>query len=78
MKTETETNKLAEFLADKRTLEFFGPGFALKADILASMIRGDGRGCLTRIAKLHSVTRSAASAQARRAQAIFGKTDLPS
>jgi hypothetical protein len=72
VRAEPNTN-LARWLTDARTAAFFGSSFALKADVLACLIR---RGNLSDVARAHGVSRAAASKQGRRAKALFGNLQL--
>jgi transposase-like protein len=67
------TNHLLEWLTDPRTLEYFGPTFKLRADVLACVIKS---GNLSEVARRHDVSRAAASKQARRVKSIFPVVNL--
>lgn len=62
-------SNLLRWLTDRRTAEYFGDTFKLRADVLAAVITG---GNLAEVARQHGVTRAAASKSARRAKALFG------
>ena len=69
---EPEPNSnLDRWLTDARTVEFFGPSWQLKADILRHLIEGGGS--LAEIARQHHVSRSAVSKHFRTAKAIWQK-----
>lgn len=57
-----------EFLTDRRTLEFFGDAFALKAEVLTAILTGAS---LADVALRNGVTREAVYKQARKARRIF-------
>ncbi|MEI9961791.1 MAG: hypothetical protein WDM76_11840 [Limisphaerales bacterium] len=74
--TRSDTLKsanLIHWLTDPRTLEYFGPTFRLRADVLAAVITN---GNMAAVARQHGVTRAAAAKNSRRAKRIFGDFKL--
>ena len=63
-------NYLISWLGDDRATAYFGKSFALRADVLALVLTGQGT--LADIARRRGVSRQAAHRQAVRARQVYG------
>jgi hypothetical protein len=59
------------WMTDRRAQEYFGPHYALKADVLACII---SNGCLADVARKHDVSPQAVTRHAKAVRRIFAST----
>jgi hypothetical protein len=64
-----KNSNLIEWLSDKKSVAYFGKSFAIRADVLAHLITGDGS--LAEIGRQHGVSRQAVQKHAVKARTIY-------
>jgi transposase-like protein len=64
-----QNDNLIQWLADEKSTAYFGGSFSIRADVLASVITGQGN--LAEIGRKHGVSRQAVHRHAVKARAIY-------
>jgi hypothetical protein len=64
-----KNENLIEWLTDSRSAAFFGRSFAIRADVLAHLITGNGS--QSEIGRKHKVSKQAVWKHAQKARTIF-------